>query len=117
MTVDAEIIDRLIAAYNSSDAEAFAALFDENAMAIGHPDRVLQRGRAEIRAHYTDVFARYPENRTRLVHRIVIGDRVIDHEQVRRSADSEPFDVAVVYTLANGLIQRVDFISQAKAGE
>ena len=40
-----------------------------------------------------------------LVNRIVLGNRVIDHERISGILD-EPFDVAVVYEIANGLIQR-----------
>jgi uncharacterized protein (TIGR02246 family) len=109
-----KIIDRLVAAYNSGDARAFADLFASDVTVYEHPNEPTQQSREEIFGRYTEVFKTYPYNTTEVVHRIVIADWVIDHEKVRRSPEQEPFDVVAVYELADGVIKRLDFIRKRK---
>ena len=44
----------------------------------------------------------------------MIGNRVIDHERVRRTADGEPFEVIAIYEIENNLIIRFDLVREAK---
>ena len=111
------VLDRLVAAYNAGDAAGFAAILAEDVRIVSYPGRVLQASAAEVRAHYEKVFAENPGNRTEVVHRVVLGDRVVDHERVRRSAGAEPFDVIAINTLAGDRIASIEFVSNAKAGE
>ena len=107
---NAQVIDHLIEAYNRQDAQAFAKLFTENAVhGILHSE-AQQRSRQEIFERYVEVFGMYPENKTEVVHRIVFGPFVIDHEKVTRSSSGEPFDVVAIYTLESGLISRLEFV-------
>lgn len=109
-TTNAQLIDGLVAAYNAGNARAFADLFAPDATHGDLNSDARQRGREEIYQRYVDVFAQYPENRTAVLHRIVLDRFVVDHEQVRRSPDAEPFEVVAIYTLDGGLIQRLDFV-------
>jgi hypothetical protein len=56
------------------------------------------------------VFAQYPQNHAEIVNRLACGNVVVDHERVRRSPDSEPFEVLAIYTIKDGKIARVDFV-------
>lgn len=107
-------IDKLVEAYNAGDAEAFAARFTEDAVHanLNAPpgDPITQLGRLAIQERYLKVFADYPENRSEVLHRIAFGAFVIDHESVRRSAASAPFEVVAIYTMRDGLVARVDFV-------
>lgn len=105
-----EIIDLLVDAYNASDARAFAELFEENATVYEHPGLLTQQNREEIFQYYAVLFSKYPLNRTEVVHRIVIGNRIIDHERVRRSPEVAPFEVLTIYEMGAQLIKRVDFV-------
>ncbi|MGL4610094.1 MAG: nuclear transport factor 2 family protein [Trueperaceae bacterium] len=107
------IIDRLVDAYNSSNARGFADLFAPDVVVYEHPNKPTQQSREEIFERYTEVFKKFPLNKTEVVHRIVIGDWVIDHEKVRRSPEHEPFDVVAVYELQDGEIKRLDFIRKS----
>jgi uncharacterized protein (TIGR02246 family) len=104
------IIDRLVEAYNARDARAFAAFFAPDALHGNLNATDPLRGREAICARYTDVFNAYPENHSDVVHRIAYGEFVIDHERVRRSKASEPFDVVAIYTMRDGLVARIDFV-------
>ena len=107
---NAQVIDRLIEAYNRQDVQAFANLFTENAVHGVLHSETQQRSRQEIFERYVEVFGMYPENKTEVVHRIVFGSFVIDHEKVSRSSSNEPFDVVAIYTLESGLISRLEFV-------
>lgn len=111
------VLDRLVAAYNAGDAAGFAAVLADDVKIISHPGRILQSGAAEVRTHYEKVFAENPGNRTEVVHRVIFGHRVVDHERVRRAAGAEPFDVISINTLAGDRIASIEFVSNAKAGE
>jgi hypothetical protein len=104
-------IDELVNAYNRGDARAFANLFTENAPVYEHPNRLTQRGREELFGYYQQVFSQYPANRTEVLHRIIVGNRVIDHERVSRGdGEGNVFDVVTIYQIRNGLIERLDFV-------
>lgn len=96
------IIDSLVVAYNAQDARAFADHFALDAVHGLLHDNAQQKSREEIYQRYIEVFAMYPENRTEVVHRIVFGNCVIDHEKVTRSKNAEPFDVVAINTLESG---------------
>jgi uncharacterized protein (TIGR02246 family) len=105
-------IDLLVDAYNASDAAGFAALFVEGGW---HGDLHTQTpmiGREAIESRYREVFAKYPENRTEVVHRIAFGPFVIDHERVRRSAETAPFDVVAIYALKDGRIVCAELVRE-----
>ena len=66
-TQNAEVIDRLVEAYNRQDAQAFANLFTENAVHGVLHSETQQRSRQEIFERYVEVFGMYPENKTEVV--------------------------------------------------
>jgi hypothetical protein len=104
------LIDSLVRAYNSHDARGFADHFSHDAIhGILHSDDI-DVGAEAIFRRYVDVFARFPQNATKVVHRVVFDDVVVDHERVSRSPESEPFDVVAVNTIRDGKIVRLEFI-------
>lgn len=110
MSNHAATIDALVEAYNRHDAKAFSEFFAVNAQCFEHPNKLAQGSRQEIFDTYTEVFRRVPQNRTTVLHRIIIGNRVIDHERVQRAPDTVPFDAVAIYELRDGLIQRFDLV-------
>lgn len=104
------VIDKLVEAYNSGNARAFADLFAPDALSCVHPGTITERSREEVYRLYRERFAQFPQNRTEVLHRIVIGDYVMDHERVRRSPEAEPFEVLAIYLVQDSLIQRFDMV-------
>jgi hypothetical protein len=68
------------------------------------------QGMAAYRAKYEQVFGDFPQNKAKLLNRIVVGNTVIDHEHVERGPEGPTFQVAAIYTIAGGKIARVDFV-------
>ena len=97
-------------AYNAQDLEAHCAQFSDDVTVADLNGAVTIDGLTAYRAKYAKVFADYPENNATLLGRIVIGNVVIDHERVMRTPTSAAFEVAAIYTVAEGKICRVDFV-------
>ena len=106
----ADVAQGQLDAYNAQDLDAFCAFYADDVVIADLNGPMTEQGAAGLRARYAKLFADRPQNRVELVGRMVIGDRVIDHERVFRSPEAAPFEVAVVYTIAQGKIARADFV-------
>jgi uncharacterized protein (TIGR02246 family) len=69
------LVTRLHAALNAHDIEAFVACFAEDYDSVqpAHPDRAF-RGREQVRANWSAVFAGVPDFRAELVRIDAVGD-------------------------------------------
>lgn len=103
-----EVVERLDAALNAHDIEAFAALFlpDYDSVQPTHPDRAFA-GREQARANWTEIFAGVPDFRSELIRASADADTVWSewHWQGTR-AGGEPLDMAgvIVMGVRDGLI-------------
>ncbi|MBI1338686.1 NTF2 enzyme family protein [bacterium] len=97
-------------AYNRQDLDGHCAHFSEDVEVADVGGGVRFRGKEAYRATYKKVFTEFPKNRAEIVNRMQIGDRIIDHERVRRSLELEPFEVLAIYSFRDGVISRVDFV-------
>jgi hypothetical protein len=104
-----EIVDRQIAAYNARDVAAFAAAYGEDAHVFLMPNlKLAARGRAALQEHYAaNVFPK-EGLRAEVVSRVVLGNKVVDHE-VTHGLAPQPLESLVVYEVADNLIQAVWF--------
>jgi len=68
------ILERLVAAQNSHDADRFASYFSDDYQSVqpAHPDRAFS-GRAQVFENWTAVFAGIPDFRAELVASCLIG--------------------------------------------
>jgi hypothetical protein len=104
------IAEQMIAHYNAQDADAYVALMTEDACEAGYRGAVLREGREGTRAGLKAMFAEFPENRAEIINGYELGEYVVLHERVFRSATSEPFEVMSVYSFEGDLCSRVEFI-------
>jgi hypothetical protein len=82
---DAErIVQRQLDAYNARDIDGFMAMWASDAQYFEHPSKLLASGAAEIRARH---IVRFKESNLfgRLIKRMVVGNKVVDHEVVTRT--------------------------------
>jgi hypothetical protein len=105
-----DAVEGQFVAYNAQDLEAFCAFYGDDAVLGGFNEAPHTEGLAAIRVRHEKLFAEFPQNKAVLLHRLVVGDTVIDHERVFRSPEAAPFEVAAIYTIADGKIARVDFV-------
>lgn len=105
------VVQRQLEAYNAHDLPALLACYAEDAVQYEFPDRVLARGRAAIGARMAERFAQ-TRPQARLRQRSVIGDLVIDQEEITRQGAQGPerSSLVAIYRLRAGLIQEASFV-------
>ena len=113
---DAEaVVQRQLDAYNARDVDAIMATYADDAQQFEHPATLLATGPAQIRERFV---ARFQEANlhARLVHRIVAGNRVIDHEIVTRTfpEGAGQIELVAIYEVSNGRISKAWFMPGAK---
>lgn len=102
------IVQRNLDAYNARDIDAFMKDYAENVKLYNYPNELNTEGKKKMREGYTDWFNRVPDLRAFVKKRIVIGNKVIDEEQV--TANGKIFNAVAIYEVENGKITKVTFI-------
>ena len=109
------VVQRQLEAYNAHDLEAWLATYAPGAQQFEHPGKLLAHGTAQLRERMQARFQE-PNLRARLLRRIVLGQTVIDHEEVTCTFPEGPgkIELAAIYEVAAGHIARAWFISGPK---
>lgn len=105
MTSPEAVVQRQLDAYNARDIDALIATYAPDARQYAHPGTLLATGHAELRARLAPRLQE-PNLHARLLQRAVMGNLVIDHEEVTRTFPEGPGKVALVaiYEVVDGLI-------------
>jgi hypothetical protein len=115
MSVSA-IVDANLAAYGANDLAALAETLSPTCVMGGYGGQAAAIGRAACVEAYARTIDAYPMGSTRALNRIVFGAAVVDHEASRRAKDGALAFVATMYSIADGLIARIDTVrSKAQA--
>ena len=109
----AAFAQRQLDAYNARDLEKFVAEYTDDVVVFRLPgaEPILQ-GRQNLAEHYAKNRFNLPELHAKLVNRMTIGNKVIDHEYVTGVPDA-PLDVAAIYEVTPAGICKVWFVSGA----
>ena len=99
------VIDRVLAALNARDLEAFVACYDLEATIEDGNDRVFAQGHSEIRNRYGPLFENYPALQVEPLGRWTVGSFVVQEERVTGRTTESEHHIAV-YQLDNELIVR-----------
>jgi hypothetical protein len=99
------VVQRQLEAYNARDLARFLAQYSDEIRAYRPPasEPTLVGKPAFAEFYATQRFNKLGLH-AELVNRMVLGNTVIDHERIT-GVREQPFEVAVVYQVANGLIQ------------
>jgi [ribosomal protein S5]-alanine N-acetyltransferase len=102
-------VQRQLDAYNAHDLERFVAVYADDVQVFRPPaaEPVLS-GKAAFTAHYAKHRFTLPELHAEVVHRIVSGDTVVDHERVTGLGE-DVVEAVAVYRVQAGLIRAVWF--------
>jgi hypothetical protein len=105
------VVQRQLDAYNARDLEAWLATYAEDAQQFEHPAKLVATGHAEMRARAAQRFTE-PNLHARLIQRSVMGQVVIDHEEVTRTFPEGPgrVELVCIYQVHDGKIQTGSFV-------
>lgn len=106
------IVQRQLDAYNARDVEALMATYAEDVQQFEYPDILLCSGAAQVEERMTARLSD-PHLHARLIHRAVMGQVVIDHEEVTRTfpEGTGKIELVAIYEVRDGKIFTARFIS------
>lgn len=99
-------------AYNNRDIEAFLIPYAEDVKVFNFPDTLQYQGIDEMRKRYTGMFENTPDLHCKLINRMVMGNTVIDQEEVIIRKGEKPIYAIAIYKIKDDKIAEVYFISK-----
>ncbi len=99
------VVQRQLDAYNARDVDALLATYAADARQFEHPGKLVANGAHEMRQRMAQRFAE-PNPHARLMQRVVMGNIVIDHEEVTRSfaEGTGTVEMVAIYEVVDGKI-------------
>jgi hypothetical protein len=102
------IVQKQLDAYNARDIESFLATYTNDVKLYNFPGTLNTDGLDAMREGYGGMFESTPDLHAAISNRIVIGNMVIDQEEV--TANGSKFSAVAIYEVANGKISKVTFV-------
>ncbi len=102
------VVGRQLDAYNEHDIDGFVSTFhpDAELYSIGDP-KPRASGINEVKSIYDTLLKSSPQLKSQLLNRIVLKNKVIDHEYITgRNGNKDPLELVMVYELDSNLIRR-----------
>jgi imidazolonepropionase-like amidohydrolase len=110
LKVTAELlVQQQLNAYNARNIEAFLASYSDSVELYEYPDKLIGKGKAQMREMYTDLFKKVTNLHCELVNRMVLGNTIIDYESVT-GFGPKPVRAIAVYTMEGNKISKVRFV-------
>jgi hypothetical protein len=108
-------VQRQLDAFNARDLEALLATYADDAEIFEHPATLLASGKAALRERYRARLSE-PNLHAELLHRAVLGSKVVDHERVTRTFPDGPgeIELLMMYEVQNGRIAKSWSIAGAR---
>jgi hypothetical protein len=109
------VVQKQLDAYNARDLDTLLTVYAETAEMFEHPSKLLASGSAQLRERFRARFEE-PGLHAVLRHRIVMGNIVVDHEDVTRDfpEGKGTLDLVMIYEVQRGRIVRAWSIAGAK---
>lgn len=104
-----DVVDRVLAALNERDLDAFVACYASDATIGDGHERIAAAGHDELRTRYAAMFERFPEIHVEPGWRTEVGDFVVQEETVTGRKGHERH--VAVYLIDDGLIARERLIA------
>ncbi len=109
------LVDEQVDAYNARDIDRFVACYADDVIVEDAAGRVLIRGTDELRQSYGPFFEANPSLRGEILHRVELGEYVVDEERIT-GWGPEPIHAVVVYHLNGDRIDHVRLIGSPREG-
>jgi hypothetical protein len=110
-----QVVQKQLDAYNARDLETLLTVYSEDAEMFEHPSKLLASGSAQLRERFIARFQE-PDLHARLQNRIVMGDMVVDHEEVTRNfpEGKGTLELIMIYEVRQGRIAKAWSVAGGK---
>lgn len=106
-TENVMVVQRQLDAYNAHDLQSFVATYSDDVVVYRVPSTTpILSGKQKLSEFYRHSRFNLPSLHAALVHRTVIGNKVIDHERITGLRD-QPVEAVAAYIVQDGLIKEV----------
>lgn len=102
------LAQRQLNAYNFRNIEAFLEPYADDVELYNYPDKLIGKGKEEMRKSYGAMFEKVPNLHCELLGRIVQGNIVIDKERVQFG--KKIVEAVAIYHIENNKIKKVYFV-------
>jgi hypothetical protein len=107
-----ELADLQLKGYNERNIELFLQAYSDTVKVYNFPNQLMYKGKATMRQNYAGMFTSLPDLHCTLKSRVVVGNTVIDEEQVLFTKGQPELHAVAIYKIAHGKIQEVYFIAE-----
>ncbi len=105
-----EVVDKQLEYYNGNLLDAFCSTYANEIQIIDlATGNILLSGKAELYSKYKYRFS-VQKVKTKITNRIIIGNKVVDQEEVSGIKANEVVKAVAIYEVEDNLIQKVSFI-------
>ncbi|QOG00942.1 amidohydrolase family protein [Flavobacterium sp. MDT1-60] len=102
------LVQRQLNAYNFRNIDAFLEPYAEDVEIYTYPDKLIEKGKAQMRKNYAAMFDKFPNLHCELIGRIVQGNIVIDKERVQFG--KKIVEAVAIYHIEKNKIKKVYFV-------
>lgn len=104
------VVQKQLDYYNANDLKAFVSTYHDNVEILNLEDQsIILKGKTALKEKYRERFE-IQNVQAELVNRMVIGNKVIDHEHVSGIKKNEIVKAIAIYEVVDELIKRVWFV-------
>lgn len=96
--------------YNARDIEAFLKPYAEDVKIYNFPNELSMEGKETMRPIYTEMFEKVKDLHCEVTNRMVLGNKVIDHEKITGFIEGDYYYAIAIYTIENNKISEVRFL-------
>ncbi len=105
------IVQNQLDAYNNRDINAFLECHSKDYEAFSFSETTpYLKGRKQLEETYSGIFKDSPNLYSKLLKRIVLGNTIIDHEEITGRKGVDLLELVAIYEVENGLIVKGNFI-------
>jgi hypothetical protein len=109
-----QVVQENLQFYNKRDIDGFMSSFSDSITLynLGKSEPIAE-GKEAIRNLYKGLFDDSPKLHSTILHRAVIGNKVIDHELIKgRRGSKSPIKLVMIYEVFGGKIARMTVVRQ-----
>lgn len=110
----ADVVQENLDFYNQRNIDGFMSSFpDTIALYLYGKSDPVANGKEEVRKLYKELFDDSPKLHSTILHRAVIGNKVIDYESIKgRKGSKKTLKLVMIYEVSEGKINRMTVIRE-----